>query len=86
MRPSKKTLFLCAFFFLQGILIPGVALAYIDPATTSYVVQIVAGVVISLGVVLGIYWKKISLAFMNLKVKIMKKRIAKKAEKDKANQ
>ncbi|HAG04952.1 MAG TPA: hypothetical protein DCG28_05865 [Lachnospiraceae bacterium] len=35
------------------------AYAYIDPATTSYVIQIGAGVVIALGTVIGIYWKKI---------------------------
>ncbi|MBR6044139.1 MAG: hypothetical protein IKP47_00745 [Ruminococcus sp.] len=33
--------------------------AYIDPATTSYIIQIVAGVVIAVGTVFGIYWKKI---------------------------
>ena len=60
---------------------PSNAFAYIDPATTSYIVQIVAGVVISLGVVLGIYWKKISMFFMNQKVKRMKKRIEKQADK-----
>lgn len=32
--------------------------AYIDPATTSYVVQIVAGIVIACGTVIGIVWNK----------------------------
>ncbi len=32
--------------------------AYIDPATTSYVVQIVAGIVIACGATAGIFWNK----------------------------
>lgn len=37
--------------------------AYIDPATTSYVIQIAAGVVIALGTAIGIYWNKIKRVF-----------------------
>ena len=33
-------------------------LAYVDPATLTYVVQIVAGVVIAGGVAVGVYWRK----------------------------
>lgn len=35
------------------------AAAYIDPATTSYVIQIVAGIVIACGTGIGILWSKI---------------------------
>lgn len=35
------------------------AAAYIDPATTSYVIQIVAGIVIAAGTAIGIFWNKI---------------------------
>jgi len=41
--------------------------AYIDPATTSYIIQIVAGIVIALGTIFGIYWKKIRGAFKKKK-------------------
>ena len=34
------------------------AYAYIDPATTSYVVQIVAGIVIACGTGIGIVWSR----------------------------
>ena len=34
------------------------AAMYIDPASTSLIIQIVAGVVITVGTVLGIYWRK----------------------------
>lgn len=43
------------------------ASAYIDPATTSYIVQIVAGVVIAGGAVVGIYFKKIKSFFKKKK-------------------
>ena len=34
------------------------ALAYLDPSVTTYVVQVVAGVAIALGTVVGIYWRR----------------------------
>ena len=33
--------------------------AYIDPSVMSYTVQAIAGVVIALGVVFGVVWRKI---------------------------
>ena len=33
--------------------------AYIDPATTSYVIQIVAGIVLACGATIGILWSRI---------------------------
>ncbi|MBR0141315.1 MAG: hypothetical protein IJM19_03610 [Ruminococcus sp.] len=39
------------------------AAMYIDPATTSYIIQIVIGVVIALGTVMGIFWSKIKRLF-----------------------
>ena len=33
--------------------------AYIDPSVMSYTVQAVAGVIIALGVVFGVVWRKI---------------------------
>lgn len=32
--------------------------AYIDPSVMTYVIQAVAGVVIALGAVIGIYWRR----------------------------
>ena len=32
--------------------------AYIDPSVMTYVIQAVAGVVIAVGAVVGIYWRK----------------------------
>lgn len=31
---------------------------YIDPSVMTYVIQIVAGVVVAIGAVIGIYWRK----------------------------
>ena len=36
---------------------------YIDPATTSYIIQIGAGILIALGTFFGIFWSKIKRAF-----------------------
>lgn len=34
-------------------------LAYVDPSVMSYTVQAIAGVVIALGVVFGVVWRKL---------------------------
>ena len=33
--------------------------AYIDPSVMSYTVQAIAGVAIALGVVFGVFWRKV---------------------------
>lgn len=38
------------------------SLAYLDPSTTTYVIQIVAGGLIAAGTAIGIYWHKIKKA------------------------
>ncbi|MBE6859485.1 MAG: hypothetical protein E7498_08660 [Ruminococcus sp.] len=43
--------------------INSMAAMYIDPATTSYIIQIVTAVVIGLGTIIGICWSKIRRAF-----------------------
>lgn len=44
-----------------------ISLIYIDPAMTSYVIQIIAGVVVACGAALGIFWNKITRFFRNKK-------------------
>lgn len=34
------------------------AFAYIDPSVTTYAVQVVAGVAVAVGAVIGIYWRR----------------------------
>ncbi|MCL2035992.1 MAG: hypothetical protein FWG83_01225 [Oscillospiraceae bacterium] len=60
---------LAAFFFITNVS------AYIDPSTTAMVTQIVAGALISLGLVFGIFRQKIILFFKNAKVKRLQKKI-----------
>lgn len=36
-----------------------VVLAYIDPSSMTYLIQIIAGVVIAAGAGIGFYWKRI---------------------------
>ena len=38
--------------------------AYVDPATLTYVIQIVVGVFIAGGVAIGVYWRKIKKLFV----------------------
>lgn len=66
-----------------SLLFQGTASAYIDPATTAMLTQILAGVVITLGVVFGVYRRKIIMFFKNLSVKRTQHKIEKQNAKQK---
>jgi energy-converting hydrogenase Eha subunit C len=57
----------------------GFAHAYLDPAASSYLIQIISGVVITCGVVLGVYRKKIGMFFRALRLKMLEKRLSRKS-------
>lgn len=57
-----------------------VAQAYIDPATTSYIIQIVAAAFITLGVAFSSMTMRARLFFTKLKMKLMAERIRRKAK------
>jgi hypothetical protein len=58
--------------------------AYIDPATTAMLTQIVAGIFISIGVAFGIFRKRIFLFFKNIGIKRLQRKIEKQNRKNKA--
>lgn len=43
----------CFMFVLSST-----AFAYIDPSVTTYAVQVIAGVAVALGAVVGLYWRR----------------------------
>ena len=59
------------------------AYAYIDPTTTAMLTQIIAGVFISLGVVIGVFRRKIGIFFKNIQVKMLQKKIEKNKKNEK---
>lgn len=65
-------------FVCTTVMHSGVASAYIDPSTTTYIIQAVAGVVIALGASLTIFRHKITAAWR----KWYYGRLAKKNEKE----
>jgi hypothetical protein len=69
-----------AVFFAMMFSLP--VYAYIDPASTAIVTQIVAGVFISLGVAFGIFRRKIAIFFKNLQVKATQRKIEKQIQKE----
>ena len=56
-------------------------LCYIDPASTALIWQVLAGIFISLGVVFGVFWRKISTFFKSLWVKLFRKNQNQETEK-----
>lgn len=47
------------YFSMAGMLLFGAnGFAYIDPSVMTYVIQAISGVVIAIGAVIGIYWRR----------------------------
>lgn len=47
------------YFFIAGMLLFGAnGFAYIDPSVMTYVIQAVSGIVIAIGAVIGVYWRR----------------------------
>ena len=84
MKKTKSVLTFIYFFICFSIFFTQTAYAYVDPATTAMVVQIVSGIFISLGIAFGVFRGKIFVFFRTLKVKLTQKKIE-KSQKDKKN-
>ena len=47
------------YVFVSGMLLFGVTgNAYIDPSVMTYMIQIIAGVVVAVGAIVGVYWRR----------------------------
>lgn len=77
----KKFIIMVCLVLLMMVMLSTTAFAYIDPAAGSYIVQIIAGVVIALGITIGLFFKKIRLFFRNLKLKSIENKLNKQSEK-----
>lgn len=54
-----KRIFAVLYFSTCFLLVfSSTAFAYIDPSVTTYAVQVVAGVAVAIGAVVGIYWRR----------------------------
>jgi len=65
----KRITLLAALLFSYVVFVPQVK-AYIDPATTTYVIQIISALVITLGVTIGMFFTRLRLSILNLYVRI----------------
>ena len=54
----KKILKITIFVIAIMLLYPKPVYAYLDPSVVTYVVQVVAGLVIAVGAVFYVYWRK----------------------------
>jgi len=70
---KSRILWTSYFFLCMTMMLSLSASAYIDPATTSYVLQVVAGVFIACGATLAIFWKKVTFYFKKKKVENIKR-------------
>lgn len=52
--------FFARVFFVVGLMLTfsTTAFAYLDPSVMTYAIQVVAGVIVAVGAVIGIYWRR----------------------------
>ncbi|MDR1712608.1 MAG: sulfatase-like hydrolase/transferase [Coriobacteriales bacterium] len=63
-RPGRKLSLLALLVAAYTLLVPMPAYAYIDPATTSYIIQIISGLVISLSVGIGVFFRRVQMSLV----------------------
>lgn len=80
-RTVRTTFYLVCAFMLTTT----TCHAYLDPATTSYIIQIAAGVLIALGTVVGIFWNKITRVFRKKKTDTAEPAPVRASEIDESN-
>ncbi|HZK29497.1 MAG TPA: hypothetical protein VFD19_04700 [Clostridia bacterium] len=73
MKKQYKFVFLVviSLFFTRS----QTAHAYIDPATTTYLIQVISALVITLGVTVGIFFSRIRMFFLNIHVRMAELRV-----------
>ncbi|MCL2247796.1 MAG: hypothetical protein FWC13_00845 [Oscillospiraceae bacterium] len=69
------------FMFFFSRLFTVTASAYVDPATTAMLIQVFAGIFITLGVAFGVFRQKIIMFFKNISIKRTQRKIEKQAAK-----
>jgi len=79
----SRTIKTAYFLFFFGLLFDVTAQAYIDPATTAMLTQVIAGIFITLGVMFGVFRRKIVMIFKNISINRTKRKIEKEAKKSK---
>ena len=59
MKKNVKNFVLAGFVALCSMLMFGLnAAAYIDPSVMTYLIQVIAGIVIAVGAIAGVYFRK----------------------------
>ena len=58
MKKSERIFLLLMFMLSLNIILCSTAFAYIDPSSTTFIIQAVAGVAIAVGAVFSIWWRK----------------------------
>ncbi|MDR2610651.1 MAG: sulfatase-like hydrolase/transferase [Clostridiales Family XIII bacterium] len=71
---TKRILFF-AYWAVALPLIPFISYAYIDPATTTYIIQIITAIVITLGVTIGVLLYRVRMITMKTKAHLLKFRV-----------
>jgi hypothetical protein len=62
----KRLLSICLLLTFAGFIFPSFAHAYLDPGTGSYIFQLIIAGLVSFGLLVKIYWKRIRALFTKI--------------------
>jgi len=57
MKKTVKIVIACYLAVVSMLLFGANGMAYIDPSVVTYMIQAIAGIIIAIGAVVGIYWR-----------------------------
>lgn len=81
MKKRTKLMLVMVYMLCAAMELETPVHAYIDPATTTYVIQALAGVVIACGATILVFWRKIQFWFKKKRVERLKKARARNSGK-----
>ena len=58
MKKLLPLMILTLYFMFCFVMVPGQASAYIDPSTTTFIIQAAVGLVVAIAAGFSIYWRK----------------------------
>lgn len=47
------------FALIVAVMLSTTSFAYIDPSVMTYVIQVVTGILVAVGAIIGIYWRRV---------------------------
>ena len=61
----NKILRYCYFMICFSVMFTLPAYAYLDPSVMTYAIQVIAGIAVAVGAIVGVYWRRFKKMLLN---------------------